>query len=92
MTAAQATATAQDVLIWLAGEDDLLPVFLGATGAEAADLRRQAEDPAFLVSLLDFLLMDDAWIMSAAASLSIPPEKFREARYALPGGQDVHWT
>ena len=45
---------------WLAGNDDLMPVFLGATGSSADDLRAQANDPAFLISVLDFLTMDDA--------------------------------
>ena len=33
------------ILAWLAGQEDLFPVFLGATGATEADLRERAADP-----------------------------------------------
>ena len=49
---------------WLAGDDELLPVFLGATGATEADVRAGAEDPVFLGAVLDFLIMNDAWVVA----------------------------
>ena len=52
----QAETVAVQALGWLAGNDDLLPVFLGATGSSAEDLRAQAAEPGFLLSVLDFLL------------------------------------
>ncbi len=79
-------------LSWLAGQDDLLPVFMGASGVGQNDLRERAGDPEFLASVLDFLMMDDAWIVSACDALGVPYETPREARAALPGGQEVHWT
>ena len=77
---------------WLAGNDDLMPVFLGATGSSADDLRAQASDPAFLISVLDFLAMDDAWIIAFCDENSLPYEVPMQARQALPGGAQVHWT
>ena len=77
---------------WLAGNDELLPVFLGATGASEGDFRVGLEDPAFQGSVLDFLLMDDAWIMAFCAAQDLPPEAPMQARAALPGGESVHWT
>ena len=77
---------------WLAGNDDLMPVFLGATGSSADDLRAQASDPAFLISVLDFLAMDDAWIMAFCDENSLAYEVPMQARQALPGGAQVHWT
>lgn len=79
-------------LTWLAGHDELMPVFLGATGSSAEDLRAQADDPAFLIAVLDFLLMDDAWVMAFCASSGLAYEMPMRARQALPGGGDVHWT
>ena len=35
-------------LIWLAGNDDLMPVFLGASGASVDDIKASAGEPAFL--------------------------------------------
>lgn len=83
---------ASDALIWLAGEDSLLRVFMGATGADAETIRQGASDPAFLGAVLDFLLLDDAWIMAFAAATNTPPARLAEARRALPGGPEIHWT
>lgn len=77
---------------WLAGNDELLPVFLGATGASADDLRAQAEDPAFLGAVLDFLMMDDAWVMAFCTAEGLDFQVPMQARAALPGGEQVHWT
>ena len=57
-----AEVLALEALSWLVGHDELLPVFLGATGAGEGDIRTRAKDPEFLASVMDFLLMDDAWI------------------------------
>jgi hypothetical protein len=88
----QAEIRALSVLEWLVGNDELLPVFLSATGASEADLRLRAEESEFLGSVLDFLMMDDAWVISYCDSQSLPYEILMQARQALPGGQDVSWT
>lgn len=92
MTQTEARRIAHGVLAWLAGEPDILGVFLGATGVAAEELRGLAADPDFLIGLLDFVLMDDAWVLAAADDLGCPPEALGRARQALPGGADVHWT
>lgn len=80
------------VLAWLAGNGELMPVFMGATGVGVDEVRDRAGDAAFLASVLDFLLMDDAWIIQACDALSVPYETPRAARAMLPGGREVHWT
>lgn len=90
---AQAAETlALQALGWLAGQDDLLNVFMGATGAGADDLRDRAGEPAFLGSVLDFLMMDDAWVVSFCDTHSLSYDTPMQARVALPGGEQVHWT
>ncbi len=79
-------------LAWLVGNEDLLPVFLGATGASEADVRASAQDPDFLGAVLDFVMMDDAWVIACCDHLNIPYERMQGARMALPGGDKVHWT
>ncbi|MCV2893003.1 DUF3572 domain-containing protein [Lentibacter sp. XHP0401] len=79
-------------LIWLAGNEDLLPVFLGASGASVNDIKAQAGEPAFLASVLDFLLMDDAWVMGFCEAEGLKYEQPMRARAALPGGEQVNWT
>ncbi len=79
-------------LSWLVGNDELLPVFLGATGATEADLRQRSKDPEFLASVLDFLLMDDAWVQEFCDSAGYAGDFPLRARFALPGGAQVNWT
>lgn len=77
---------------WLAGNDELLPVFLGATGGDVADLKRQAGEPAFLAAVLDFVTMDDAWVIAFCDAAGLDYTQPMQARAALPGGGEVHWT
>lgn len=79
-------------LAWLAGHEDLLPVFLGSTGASTDDLRSLADDPVFLGSVLDFVMMDDAWVVEFCADQGLPNDSLMQARMALPGGEQVNWT
>jgi hypothetical protein len=79
-------------LAWLAGNDELLPVFLGSTGASLDDLRAGAGDAAFLGSVLDFVMMDDAWVVAFCDAAGLAYEAPMRARAALPGGGQVHWT
>ncbi|QXT40960.1 DUF3572 domain-containing protein [Gymnodinialimonas ceratoperidinii] len=80
------------LLAWLAGEEDILPVFMGATGVGQDDLRARAADPEFLASMMDFLLMDDAWVLKGAEATGIPAENFALIRAGLPGGNLPNWT
>lgn len=77
---------------WLAGNEDVLPVFMGASGADLAELRARAADPVFLGSVLEFILMDDAWVVAFCDAASIAYDVPARARAALPGGQQTHWT
>ncbi len=77
---------------WLLANDELLPVFMGATGAGEDDLRRGAGDPAFLGAVLDFLMMNDQWVIEFCAFAGIANDMPMRARAALPGGQQEHWT
>lgn len=92
MSRDDAETIALKALAWLVGNDALLPVFLGATGAAADDLRARASDPDFLISVLDFLAMDDAWLMEFCGASGLPFDAPMQARQMLPGGAQMHWT
>lgn len=79
-------------IVWLAGNDALLPVFMGSTGADEAAFREGVSSPEFQASVLDFLLMDDAWVIAFCDSEGLPYDRLMGARAALPGGEQVHWT
>ena len=92
MTGEQAETIALKALAWLAAEDDLLPVFMGLTGVAQSDLAERAAEPEFLVSVLDFLTMDDQWVVAFCDRLELPYETPLQAKMALPGGAQTHWT
>jgi len=87
-----AEAFAVGALAWLAGNEDLMPSFLGSTGASADDIRSQARDPGFLGAVLDFIMMDDAWVIRFCDETNVPYDRVMQARAALPGGEQVNWT
>lgn len=92
MNQKQAELRALGVLEWLVGNEELFPVFLSATGASESDLRIRAGEPEFLGSVLDFLMLDDAWVMAYCDPGGLAYETPMRARQALPGGGDVSWT
>lgn len=92
MSPENAQTLALQALAWLVGNDDLCPVFLGATGGSADDLRMQVTDPAFQAAVLDFLTMDDAWVIEFCDLHDLKYDQPLMARYALPGAEAVHWT
>lgn len=77
---------------WIAANDELMPVFLGSTGAGLSDLRSGAGDPVFLASVLGFLTMDDAWVVAFCDAEGLSYDAPMRARQALPGGEQVNWT
>jgi Protein of unknown function (DUF3572) len=80
------------VLTWLAGQDELFGMFLGATGASPADVAAAAGDAAFLGAVLDFLVQQDDWVLAYAQDTGTKPEVPLMARAYLPGGDAWHWT
>ena len=87
-----AETVALQCLAWLTAHDELLPVFMGATGASAEGLKNGAQDPEFLGSVLDFLLMNDTWVIEFCAAQGLANDVPMQARMALPGGAQVNWT
>ena len=83
---------ALQVLGWLAADDELFGSFLNATGASPGDLRARAGDAEFLGAILDFLMMDDQWVVAFCDAHALPYTAPQMARAALPGGAAIHWT
>lgn len=92
MTQVGAEVIGLKALGWLAQQDDLLSVFLGATGSSEEDLQQRIGDTEFLAAILDFIAMDDAWIAGFCGAEGLPMEAPAQARMMLPGGEQVHWT
>ncbi len=92
MNPERAETIALKALGWLAGNEELLPVFMGSTGIAQGELAQRAEDPEFLISLLDFLTMDDNWVVAFCDAAGLAYDLPLQARQALPGGARPHWT
>ena len=87
-----AETKALEVLTWVLSEDDLIQVFMGATGASQNDLRSNTLSHESLLSILDFVLMDDRWVISCSKFLNIDPSQIKLIRMSLDGGQEGTWT
>jgi hypothetical protein len=87
-----AESLAAQALSWVAEDADRLNAFMVMTGAAPADLVRNITKPAFLASVLDYLLTEDALVMGFCDSRSLAYTAPMQARAALPGGTPWHWT
>lgn len=87
-----AQVLALQALAWLVADDEMLPAFLNATGASVGDLRARATDVDFQGAILDFLMMDDQWVIAFCDQHALPYTAPQAARAALPGGASIHWT
>ncbi|MEL6570856.1 MAG: DUF3572 domain-containing protein [Pseudomonadota bacterium] len=92
MSPEQAETIALQALGWLVGNDELCPTFMGATGTSVDDLKSRAADPEFQASVLQFITMDDAWVIAFCDACDVPYEAPLQAHFALPGAEQVHWT
>lgn len=88
----KAEALALKALEFLVGDDELMPIFMGSTGASVDDLRTGAADPVFLGAVLDFLMMDDQWLIRFCDGHNVKYDAIYPARQSLPGGENVNWT
>lgn len=87
-----AETEALTMLTWLAGHADLFGAFLTSTGADVADVAQKAGQPAFLASVVDFVMTEDAHVMAWAEAAGRAPETALQIRAGLPGGDNWHWT
>jgi Protein of unknown function (DUF3572) len=87
-----AQTVALQALGWLAGDEDLFLAFLAATGADAADLRVRAAEVEFQVAILDFLLMNDAYVIGFCDAAGIAYTTPMTALVSLQGGEAMNWT
>lgn len=87
-----AETLAAQVLAWVAEDADRLNAFMAMTGAAPADLVRNIAKPAFLATVLDFLLTEDALVIGFCDTRGLAYTAPMQARAALPGGTPWHWT
>lgn len=77
---------------FLAAEPERLAPFLAATGLGPETLRAAANEPGFLVAVLDHLCGNESLLLEFAGNLSLNPEIVVRARESLaghPAGEDL---
>jgi len=77
---------------WIMTDAERAQAFMAATGASPADLATQAQEPAFLGAVLDFLLTEDSLITGFCDTQNLPYTAPMQARQHLPGFSNIHWT
>ena len=87
-----AETIAIQALGWLAANEELLPVFLGATGVGTDEMGARVQEPEFLGSVLEFLMNEDAWVMQFCDEIGLGYDQPMAARQSLPGGEQINWT
>ena len=78
-----AEIVAVQALSFIAGDSQRLGAFLAETGIGPQSLRASAADPQFLVSVLDFVLRDDALVKAFAKASELHPTNIMAAREVL---------
>jgi Protein of unknown function (DUF3572) len=78
-----AEIVAIQALNFVAGDPERLGLFLAETGIGPQNLRAAATDPAFLASVLDFVLRDDATVKAFAKAAELHPTNVAAAREVL---------
>ncbi len=76
---------AVEALGFLAGDETRLERFLAVTGLGPRTLRSAAAAPGFLVSVLDYLMADEALLVAFAAEAGRRPEDVMRACQAMRG-------
>ena len=92
MTSDDAEIYALKAANWLLSNQELLDLFMGSTGVSENTIKSDIQNTVFLVAVLDFLLLDDKWVMEACDAMKLQPELMQIARLFLPGGDQVNWT
>ena len=92
MTSDDAEIYALKAANWLLSNQELLDLFMGSTGVSENTIKSDIQNTVFLVAVLDFLLLDDKWVIEACDSMELQPELMQTARLTLPGGDQVNWT
>jgi hypothetical protein len=85
MTPENAEILALEGLGWLAGEEDGIQRFLGASGIDPAELREAAGNPETGAAVLDFLLGDEELLLRFCEHAQVSPKQLHLARHRLVG-------
>jgi hypothetical protein len=87
LTQEAAEELAIQALSFIAGDSERLGRFLAITGIGPAQIRAAAQEPGFLIGVLDHLAGDERLLSAFAAETGVDPAQIGKALAALGG----HW-
>ena len=87
-----AETLAAQAFSWVADDVERLNAFMAMTGAAPSDIVRNANSPAFLGTVLDYILTEDSLVIEFCDSRKLPYTAPMQARGLLPGGESWNWT
>ena len=87
LTQEAAEELAIQALTFIAGDSERLGRFLAITGIGPAQIRAAAQEPGFLIGVLDHLAGDERLLSAFAAETGVDPAQIGKALAALGG----HW-
>lgn len=90
ITSEEAQTLALKALAFLASEPERLERFLAVTGLGPATLRSAAQEPGFLLGVLDHLCASDSLLLEFAGNLHLKPEMVAQARETLAGPPETY--
>jgi len=79
-------------LTYVVARDPLTQALMTTTGIGADDIRGQAQDPAFLGAVVDFLLARETDLLDFCAEEHYKPDSIVRLRAEMPGGLADVWT
>lgn len=83
----QTTETSEEVavkaLTFLSNDAELMGRFLALSGLDPAQLRSVIAEPSFLSGLLEFMMTDDALLLSFVSNHGLSPEDVAKAKQVL---------
>ncbi len=82
---ADSQAIAIQALTYIAADGEQMNRFVALSGIAPEELRSAAQEPGFLVGVLDFFMGHEPTLMAFAANAGISPEDVTMARHRLAG-------
>ena len=82
-SSADPAVLALQALAHVAGDEDMGPRFLALTGMDSDALRANADKPATLTALLDYLMANEPDLVATAEAIGVKPEQLALAARQL---------
>ncbi|WP_417694568.1 DUF3572 domain-containing protein [Roseibium sp.] len=84
----EAQEIATNALIHISQDPDLVGRFLAVSGIGPESIRHAAEEPGFLAGVLEFLMGDEALLLTFCENHGVRPTMIAASRFALVGHPD----